>query len=137
MPIIQSAPSAGDFFEYVGSVGGPDEELWFQIVLVDVFSDGRGQFIGIVKDTAAEAVLGEVTEEALHHIQPGTAGRREVNVKSAMAGKPSLHLRVVFVRRIVVYDQVEFLPPWCGLIDHPQEPEPLLMPVPVVAHAGH
>src|SRR5580693_691092 len=69
MPIIQSAPSAGDFFEYVGSVGGPDEGLWFQIVLVDVFSDGRGQFIGIFHDTdELTAAIGEYIHK--HNLKP-------------------------------------------------------------------
>jgi hypothetical protein len=32
--------------------------------------DGQDQFLHITEDTAAEAVLGKVTEESLDHIQP-------------------------------------------------------------------
>src|SRR5665213_3471999 len=48
--------------------------------------------------------------------------------------QPALYV-FVFVRRIVIADQVDFLASRHGLIDHTQEAEPLLMPVLLLAQA--
>ena len=106
MPIIQSAAGTLDLFEDIGSLGGPDERLRAPVVLVDVLSDSHDQFFRIMKDTAPQAILCQVSEEAFHHIQPRTAGRREVDVESRMTSEPSLHFGM-FVRGIVVDDQVK------------------------------
>jgi hypothetical protein len=51
------------------------------VVFVDELSDSHDQFFNIVKDAAAEPVLGKVAKEAFDHVQPRTAGRRDVDVK--------------------------------------------------------
>jgi hypothetical protein len=88
-------------------------------VFVDVLSDSRDQFFNIVKDATPEAVLCEIPGEALHHVQPRTAGRGEVNMESAMAGEPALYLRV-FVRRSL--STIRWGSGWCDLIDYATGP---------------
>ena len=51
MPIIERAPGTLDLLEDVGSLSGPNEGLGALVVFVDVLSDGRDQFFGIVKYT--------------------------------------------------------------------------------------
>ena len=47
-------------------------------------------------------------EEALDHVEPRTAGRREVHVETGMTGQPLLHFGML-VGRVVIGDQVKFL----------------------------
>lgn len=108
MPIIERASGALDFFEDIVSLGGPDERLGALVVFVDILSDGRDQFFGTVKDTAPQSILCEIAEESFYHVQPGTAGRREVDMEPGMASEPTLHFGM-FVRGLVVDDQVEIL----------------------------
>ena len=58
-------------------------------------------FFDIAKDSALKPVLSEVAKEALHHVQPGTAGRREMDMVAGMASQPSLCLGM-FVCGVVV-----------------------------------
>jgi hypothetical protein len=67
--------------------------------------------------TAPEPVLREVAKEALYHVQPRRAGRREVHVKARMPFQPPLHLGM-FVRGVVVRDQVQLFPGWRHMVDH-------------------
>src|ERR1039457_6583180 len=103
MPIIKGASSALDLFEDIGGLGCPDERLGTLVVFVDIFTDGCGEVFSIAKNSAPQSVLSEVPKEAFHHIQPGTTGRREVNVEPGMTSQPSLHFGM-FVRGIVVDD---------------------------------
>src|ERR1017187_5973408 len=136
MAIIEGAAATFDLFKDIGSLGGPDEWLWALVVLVDVISDSHDQLLGIVKDAATQPVLCDIAEEAFDHVQPPTAGRREVDVEPGMTREPSLHSRML-VRGVVIDDEVECLFRRRNLIDHTQELKPLLMPMPVVAHADH
>ena len=125
-----------DLFQDVGGLCGPDEGLGMLVVMVDVLADGLDQFLDAAEDAAAESVLGQVAEEAFHHVQPRAAGGREVHVETRMASEPALHLRM-FVRRVVVDDHVDLLASRDHIIDHAQELQPFLMAVPVVAHGDH
>jgi hypothetical protein len=69
--------------------------VWVVVVLVDILSDRHDQLLHIAKDPAAEAVLSEIAEESLHHVEPRATGRREVDVESRATGK----LRIVTARR--------------------------------------
>ena len=69
------------------------------------------------KTPRPQSVLREVAEEALDHVQPGRAGRREVYVKARVPFQPALHLGV-FVRGIVVGDQVQLFVRGRHLINH-------------------
>ena len=78
----------------------------------------------------------EIAEEPFDHVEPRTAGRGEVHVKARMACQPLLHLRML-VRGVVVGDQVQFFAGRRQLVDHAEKLQPLLMTMPVVAHADH
>ncbi len=136
MPIIERASGALDLFEDVGSLRGPEEGLGALVVFVDVFSDSRNRFFGIVKDAATQTILCEVPEEALHPVQPRTAGRREVDVEPGMTSRPSPHFGM-FVRGIVADNRVEIFFRRRDPIDYAQELQSLPMAVAVVAPADH
>src|SRR5882724_5870563 len=57
-------------------------------------------------------------------------------MEPGMASEPSLYFRM-FVRGIVVDDQMEIFFRRCDLIDDAQEFQPFLMAVPVIAHADY
>ena len=57
-------------------------------------------------------------------------------MEAPMAGQPLLDLGM-FVRGIVIRDQIDLLACRGNLVNHAQEFQPLLMPVPVVAHADY
>ena len=69
--------------------------------MVDIVVDRQEQFVHVAKDAASEALVREVAEEALHHIQPRTAGWREVHLKAWVPIQPPLNLRML-VSRVVV-----------------------------------
>ncbi len=136
MPIIERSASTLDLFEDIEGLGGPDERLWTPVVFINELSDSHDEFFGIVKYAAPQSVLGEVAEEAFDHVQPRTAGGREVDMKPGMTSEPSLHFRM-FVGGVVVNDQVKFFVRRRHLVNHAQELQPLLMAMPVIAHADN
>ncbi len=75
-------------------------------MFVYVVANRQDQFLDVVKYAPAEALPGEIAEEALDHVEPRTAGWSEVHVETRMAGQPLLYLRVL-VRGVVVGDQME------------------------------
>ena len=64
--------SAGslDLLQNVAGRGSPDEGLGGLVVAVDELVDGRDQLLDIAKDAPAEPVVGQIPEEALHHVEP-------------------------------------------------------------------
>lgn len=133
LKIIQGSAGALDLLQNIRCFGGSYEGLGLLIVPLDVELDFVDQLLHIVKDATADAVLGQVAEEALDHVQPGTTVWGEVDTEPSMTFEPALHLGV-FVCGVVVDDQVDLPIVGCGEIDRIQEPEPFLMSVPVVAH---
>ena len=79
----------------------------------DVLIDGAIQFGHAGEDAAADALLGDVAEEALDHVQPRRGGGREVHDEARMPGQPLLHVGML-VRGVVVDDQVQRLVPWAS-----------------------
>ena len=120
--------SAGDFFEDVGRFCSPDKRFGFEVVSVDVVSDGGDELFEVLEDAAPELVLGQVAEEAFDHVEPTGRGRREANVETFVGFQPSFDSGM-FVGRVVVADQVDFLAGRYRFIDHAQELEPFLMSV--------
>jgi len=53
-----------------------------------------------------------------------------------MAQQPLLHLGVL-VSSVIVGDQMDLLVRWRDIVDHTEELQPLLMTMPVVAHADY
>jgi len=61
---------ADNLLQDVASALGPDEWLGVAVVVGDVGVDGSDQFRHAGEHPAAQAVLGEVAEESLDHVQP-------------------------------------------------------------------
>ena len=82
----------------------------------DVIGDGLDKFINGAENTATKATVRDITKETLNHVEPGSAGRSEVNVEAIVAFHPCLHLRM-FVRRIVVANDMNLFIGWCTPIN--------------------
>src|SRR6056297_3106219 len=75
-----------------------------------------------------EAPTGELGEEPLDGVEPGTGGGREVEGPAGMARKPFADLGVL-VSGIIVDDHVDDLPCRDVAFEGVQEADELLMPV--------
>ena len=99
----------------------------------DVVIDGRLQLGHAGEHAAPDALVGDVAKESLDHVEPGSAGGREMDVKARVPGQPGQHLGVL-VRGVVVNDQVQLLGLGCVAIDLLEKPQPLLVPMELVGH---
>ena len=105
MGCMESAASALHFFQDVGGGGGPDKGLGMGVVGGAMSLDGGNEFGDAMKDSSAQAAFGQIAEEALHHVEPGSAGGREVKMEAWIARLPGFDL-LVFVRGIIVADEM-------------------------------
>ena len=71
----------GDFPEDFARGFGPDEGLGIGVVVLLVIHLELGD---AVEGAATNAVSGDLGEEALDHVEPGSRGRREVRMKARM-----------------------------------------------------
>src|SRR5215472_11537987 len=94
-----------DLFQDIGGASRPDKGLGIFVVAVDVISDGHDEFFKIAKHAPAQLIVGEIPEEALHHIEPGGASGSEMHVKTGMTLEPALHFGVL-VSGVVIADQM-------------------------------
>jgi hypothetical protein len=62
-----------------------------------------------MEHTAADAIVGDLTEPSFDRVQSGAAGRCEVQMKARASFQPALD-RGVLVRGVVVEDQVQVQP---------------------------
>ena len=76
------------------------------VTVGEVADDRRFQFGNALEDAAADAVVGDLGEEAFDEIEPGGGGRGEVQVHTPMADEPGLDVRVL-VGGVVIDDEVE------------------------------
>ena len=76
--------SACDLFKDVGSLCCPDEGFWILVVGIDVVSDGGDELFEVLEDATLELVLGQVSEEALDHVEPRGGGWRKANMEALM-----------------------------------------------------
>src|SRR5688572_12567895 len=58
------------------------------VMHVDVLADGCFQFLHTSENATANTFVGNLGEPALHQIDPGTVGGREVDVKARSLGEP-------------------------------------------------
>ena len=74
---------------------GPDERLWVGIMGLDEGGDGGLELVDAAMDAAFDLLVGEERKPALDLVEPGGAGRREVEVVTPVAGEPRLDRRGV------------------------------------------
>ena len=94
------------------------------------------QFLDAAEGATPDGFLGDVPEETLHLIQPGTVGGNEMDVPARPQGEPGFHTRVL-VGAVVVHDQMDVETLRHALLDAPQEGEELLMAVARLASGEH
>lgn len=103
---MELAASGFDFGEDVGGSGRPDKGRRARIVAGEVSGDRLDQPGQAAKDSSTQTLGGQVTKEALHHVEPrGTRGSK-VQMKARMPFEPGFDLGM-FVRGVVIQDQVQ------------------------------
>ena len=93
--------------DFVG-IGGPSEGFWVGIGLGDEAIDGGLQIDDGAEDATLQSSLGQLGEEALDGVEPGTRGRREVEGEALVPGQPGADLWVR-VGCVIVEDKVDDL----------------------------
>ncbi len=86
-------------------VGGfrPHERLGRCVGVVDVTEDRSLERAGAPVRSASDLFVGELGEPSFDEIEPGTTGRREVEMKPRLAGQPAVNHRRL-VRAVVIED---------------------------------
>src|SRR5207253_4992 len=103
---IQRRPCFLDLAQDVFPFGAPYIPFRLFVPHCQELVDRFDQFAYAFETPLPYTVLSQVREEALHQVHPGTACRREVQDDARMSLQPVAHF-FVFVRCIVVYDQVQ------------------------------
>jgi len=88
-------------------------------VFFQVFHDGTFELRDTLEGAATNAFSGDVGEEPLDHVDPGSRGRREVQMEAGMGLEPSLYARRL-MRGIVVNDEMEIETGGGLLVDQPE-----------------
>ena len=83
-------------------------------------SDIGLELIDAAMDAALDLLVGEQREPAFDLVEPGGAGRREVEVVARVAGAPGVDGRR-FMGGIIVEHQMDVEIGWHGLLDLRQE----------------
>jgi class 3 adenylate cyclase len=125
-----------DLGQDVGGTSSPDERLRIDVVMGDIQIDGQLQLGHAGEAVAPDALIGDVAEEALDHVQPRCARRSEVHDEARVPRQPLLNLGVA-VRGVVVHDQMQRQMLGRAAIDEPQELEPFTVAMPRLAHRDH
>ncbi len=113
--------------------GCPYERFWILIMRLDEFFDGPFQTRDALEDAAAQTFPSELAEEAFDDIEPRATGRREMDMKAGVSFQLILHV-LVFVRGIVVHDQIDVQVGRRFLVNQLEKLDPFLMAV--FVHAG-
>lgn len=96
----------GDLFEDLTGRLGPDEWLGVYIVIFLVFHDGAFELRYTLEFAAANTFSGDLGEEPLDHVEPGSRGRRKVQMEVGMGFEPALYGRRL-IRSMIVNDEME------------------------------
>ena len=76
---------------------GPDERLWVIVMGLDEGGDGGLELMDAAMDAAFDLLVGKESKPAFDLVQPGRAGRREVQVIARVAREPCLDRRRLWV----------------------------------------
>ena len=106
------------------------------IVVVEVRADRIDQIADVQEIAAANLLLREVRKPDFNEIQPGCAGRNDVQMKARMPLQPALDRRML-VGRVVIHDRVHLdIRRYVG-IEHVEKLAKLLVPMASEARADH
>jgi len=75
-------------------------------VIFQVFYDSPLKVGDALENAAADTLSGDLGEKALDHIEPGSRGRRKVQMEAGMRFDPTLHRRGL-VSGVVVDNEME------------------------------
>ena len=87
--LIERAALAGE--DVLGGFA-PDEGLRLGVVLPQVVVDHGLELIDAGVAASADALCGDLGEEAFDQVHPGRAGSREMQLEAGMLFQPGLHL---------------------------------------------
>jgi hypothetical protein len=99
---------------------GPDEGLWVGIVDLNECGDVGFEIVDAAMDAALDLLVGEEGEPAFDLVQPGGAGRGEVEVIARVAGEPCFDGRGL-VGGVIVEHKMDVEVGRHGLLDLGQE----------------
>ena len=102
----------------------PDEGLRLGVVLQQVVVDLVLEIVDAGVAAAADALCGDLGEEALDEVHPGRAGGREMQLEAGMLLQPGLHLGRL-VGRVVVKNQMDVAGFLHGPVDAAQKAQEL------------
>ena len=103
---------------------------------LDELTDDLAQLLNTTECPAIKSAALKAGKPALDRIEPRGAGGREVHDEARVLGQPLLDVGML-VGGVVVHDQVQLQVLGRLALDQAQEFEPLLMPVPILAHRDH
>ena len=113
---------------------GPDEGLGVVVVGLDEGGNVGLEFVDAAMDAALDLLVGEQREPALDLVEPGGAGRREMQVIARVSGEPGFDRRCL-VGGVIVEHQMDVEIGRHGLFDRGQEPAEFDRAVALVATA--
>jgi hypothetical protein len=120
-------PTLNGCNDFVG-VGGPDERLRGQVVLMDVIPDGLLKIGDGREDATADAPTGDDGKEAFDGVEPGGGGGGEMEDPSRMICQPLPDLGVL-VGGVIIGDGMDQLAGRDGSLDRVEELDEFLMGV--------
>ena len=125
-----------DFPEDRIGCSGPDKRFCLRVVGTNEAVDFGHEVPDAAETASADGLLGDQVEPDLHMIEPGRVGRRIVDVITRTGRQPLFDLGM-FVRGIVIDDQMEIQILRDVLVDVVEKLEKLLMPVSGLAQGPH
>jgi Enoyl-CoA hydratase/isomerase len=114
-----SGPALDGSEDIVGGFG-PLEWLGIGIVMTDEVHNVGAQSLDAAIDAAPDLFVGDEREEALDLIEPGRAGRREMDMPARSFGEPVADQRGL-VRGVIVHDEMDIETARDGSLDLVEE----------------
>ena len=104
--LFRAALARATLFENVLGFCCPYERFGVSVVLFDVFADCQFQLFNAFEDPVPYPVLRDVAKPSFDDVQPGTAGRSEVDVKPLVSLQPVNDFGML-VCRVIVNNQMQ------------------------------
>ena len=95
-----------NLFQYRIGGGRPDKGPGMAIGVLDEMVDLPDQIFHASECAPADGLLGDDIEPYLHLVQPGSVGRRKMNMKARMNGQPALNPQML-MGAVVVDDEMD------------------------------